>query len=289
MKVAVIGANGQLGSDLLREFSVRGHEVVSLTHEDIQVEDVDSVARTLRSIKPDVVLNTAAYHNVPRCEENALKSFDVNSLGALHLARISDDLGAAVVYYSTDYVFDGSKRAPYLETDSPNPLNIYASTKLVGEYYTLNHARKGYVMRVSGLYGKNPCRAKGGNFVTTMIKLARERPEVKVVCDEILTPTPTSEIASRTLDIVQSEALGLFHLTSEGECSWYEFAQVIFATLNLSTPLFSCSAQDFPSTLRRPSYAVLENARLKELGLRDMPHWRDALISFLESHRGSLL
>jgi dTDP-4-dehydrorhamnose reductase len=282
-KIAVIGSNGQLGSDLDVELTSKGFEVASLLHSDIEVTNIDSVRSVLQSIKPLYILNTAAFHNVPKCEADPLTTFQVNALGALNIARVSDELNSVNIYFSTDYVFDGAKRSPYIEQDAPNPLNIYASTKLLGEYYTLNYGQKGYVVRISGVYGAVPCRAKGSNFITTMIKFAKEKPEVKVVQDEILTPTPTAEIAKKVIGIMQSEAFGLFHLTSEGQCSWYEFAEVIFRTLKLKTPLLPCSVKDFPSTIKRPFYSVLENKRAKDLHLVEMPYWKEALLAFLKS------
>jgi len=284
MKVAIIGSNGQLGSDLVKEFTQSGNDVVPLIHSDINVEDIQSVRKTLSNLKPEVILNTAAYHVVPKCEEDPNKAFQVNALGALNLAKISDELKAVNIYYSTDYVFDGKKMAPYVESDSPNPLNIYATTKLLGEYYTLNYSQKGVVLRISGIYGEVPCRAKGGNFITTMIKAAKEKPEVKVVNDEILTPTPTQSIAIKTMEILQKNPTGLFHLTCEGQCSWYEFAEVIFTTLKLTAPLSSISVKDIPMNVKRPTYSVLENQRAKQLSIPNMPRWKDALISFLNQN-----
>ena len=282
-RVTIIGANGQLGSDLVSAFGHEEYDVTELTHKDISVEDVDSVHKVLRELKPDVILNTAAYHTVPRCEENPTTAFNVNSMGALNVARIAQEIGAVNVYFSTDYVFDGSKKAPYPESDLPNPLNVYANTKLSGEYYSLNYAPSSFVLRVSGLYGRVPCRAKGGNnFVTTMIKLSKEKPEVRVVNDEILTPTPTWEVAKETVELIKREAFGLYHLTCEGECSWYEFARVIFDTLKLDTPLHSCSVRDFPSEVKRPFYSVLQNKHLEMINAEPMPRWQDALKKFLQ-------
>jgi len=281
MKVAIIGSNGQLGSDLVKEFTQAGNEVIPLNHVDINVEDIQSVSKTLSDLKPEIILNTAAFHVVPKCEEDPVKTFQVNSLGALNLAKVSQELKAVNLYYSTDYVFDGSKMAPYIESDTPNPLNVYASTKLLGEYYTLNYSLNGIVLRVSGIYGKVPCRAKGGNFITTMITAAKEKPEVKVVNDEVLTPTPTEEIAKKTLEIINKNSSGLFHLTCEGQCSWYEFAEVIFKTLKLTTPLSPTSVNSMPMIVKRPTYSVLENQKVKNLEISNMPHWKDSLISFL--------
>jgi len=287
MKVAVIGANGQLGSDLMAELARQRWVAVPLTHEDIRIEEMDSVRQVLGAVKPDVVLNTAAYHVVPKCEEDPVRAHQVNALGARNIAMACGDLGARSVYYSTDYVFDGAKGKPYNESDRPNPLNVYAATKLLGEYYNLNYASKSLVLRVSGIYGRVPCRAKGGNFITTMVKAAKDKPEVRVVDDERLSPTATAAIASKTLEILRTEATGLFHVVSEGECSWYEFARVIFSTLGLHTPLRPASVKDFPSTVKRPTYSALENVCLRDCGISPMPHWKDSVITFLRNQYGA--
>lgn len=284
MKIAVIGANGQLGTDLVEVMSQHKHEVIALTHDDIAIDRRDRVREALTATQPDVILNTAAYHHVPKCEDHPETAFAVNAQGALNLAKMAAELKSTLVHYSTDYVFDGTKQAPYIETDTPNPLNVYATSKLAGEYFALNYSPKSYVIRISGIYGNIPCRAKGGNFITTMIRLANEKPEVRVVTDEVLTPTPTYEIALKTLSIVASEQYGLYHLTCEDSCSWYEFAREIFTVLNLKTPLYEAKVKDFPPTVKRPFYSVLENQRFNALGSERMPHWRDALHTFLQQH-----
>ena len=282
MKLAIIGANGQLGTDLSEVLSSR-HDVTSLNHSDIEIIDVNSVRNVLSSIKPAIVLNTAAYHIVPEAEKFPEKAFQINGIGALNLAKVCQELNIRLVHYSTDYVFDGEKQKPYTEDDRPNPLSVYANTKLSGEYFVLNYCEKSYVIRVSGIYGKVPCRAKGGNFVTTMIKLAKEKPEVRVVNDEILTPTPTYHIAKNTASLIGTDAFGLYHMSCEGEVSWYEFAKVIWETLQLKTPLYAASVRDFPLVVKRPFYSVLENQNLKKIGIYEMPHWRKALVEFLKT------
>jgi dTDP-4-dehydrorhamnose reductase len=282
MKLAVIGANGQLGTDLMEVLSF-GHEVVDLNHSDIEITNIDSVKNALSSIKPAIVLNTAAYHIVPEAEKFPDKAFHINGTGALNLAKVCHDLDIRLVHYSTDYVFDGQKQRPYTEDDRPNPLNVYANTKLSGEYFALNYSDKSYVIRISGIYGKVPCRAKGGNFITTMIKLAKEKPEVRVVNDEILTPTPTYYIAKNTETLIKTDAFGLYHMSCEGEVSWYEFAKVIWETLGLQTPLYAASVKDFPLVVKRPFYSVLENQNLNKLGINEMPEWKEALKKFLVS------
>ncbi len=281
MKVAVIGANGQLGTDLVEMLGEAGFDVAPLTHAEIEVVSGASVRQALGRLSPEAVLNTAAFHNVPRCEEESGRAFAVNAIGALNVARACAEVGARNLYYSTDYVFDGAKGAPYVETDLPRPLNVYAVSKLAGEQFTLAYSPGALVVRVSGIYGKAPCRAKGDNFVTKMIELAGTRPEVRVVTDEVLTPTPTRAIAAKTAEMLGTDASGLLHLTCEGACSWYEFAREIFTTLELETPLHEAKVADFPPTVPRPFYSVLANARLAELGVEPMPHWREALHGFL--------
>jgi dTDP-4-dehydrorhamnose reductase len=281
MKLVVIGANGQLGTDLLEVLS-KEHDVVGLTHADIEITEIDSVKNTLSAIKPAIVLNTAAYHIVPEAENFPAKAFQINGIGAMNLAKVCQDLDTRLVHYSTDYVFDGKKQKPYTEDDRPNPLSVYANTKLSGEYFALNYCDQSYVIRVSGIYGKIPCRAKGGNFITTMIKLANEKSEVRVVNDEILTPTPTYYIAKNTASLIGTDAFGLYHMSCEGEVSWYEFAKVIWETLRLKTPLYPASVRDFPLVVKRPFYSVLENKNLSKLGINHMPGWNEALVEFLE-------
>ena len=271
-----------MGTDLLEVLS-KEHDVVGLNHTDIEITDIDSVKNALSTIKPAIVLNTAAYHIVPEAEKFPAKAFQINGIGTMNLAKVCQDLDTRLVHYSTDYVFDGKKQKPYTEDDCPNPLSVYANTKLSGEYFALNYCDRSYVIRVSGIYGKIPCRAKGGNFITTMIKLANEKPEVRVVNDEILTPTPTYHIAKNTAALIGKDAFGLYHMSCEGEVSWYEFAKVIWETLQLKTPLYPASVKDFPLVVKRPFYSVLENKNLNKLGINEMPEWKEALIQFLKS------
>lgn len=281
MKIAVIGANGQLGTDLMEVLSEK-HSVTGLNHADIEITDIDSVRNVLTSLKPDIILNTAAYHIVPEAEKFPDKAFLINGTGVLNLAKFCNDADIRLLHYSTDYVFDGKKQKPYTEDDCPNPLNVYANTKLSGEYFALNYCDHSFVVRVSGIYGKVPCRAKGGNFITTMIKLAKEKPEVRVVNDEILTPTPTFWIAKNTAELIKTDAFGLYHMSCEGEVSWYEFAQIIWNTLKLETPLYPASVKDFPLVVKRPFYSVLENRNLNRIEINKMPEWRLALTQFLK-------
>lgn len=287
MKVAVIGANGQLGSDVYRAFQDNGDEVVALNHDAFEISDLETVDSVMHDVMPDFVVNTAAMHNVEACEEDPAKSFAVNGIGARNLAKVSNAVGFTLIHISTDYVFDGAKQAPYVETDLPIPLNVYGNTKLSGELFVRTIATKYFVLRVSGLYGMNRCRAKGGlNFVTLMLKLAKERDEVRVVDDEILTPTYTDEIARQIVRLSQCTEYGLFHVSAQDSCSWYEFAGEIFKFTNASVRLLIADPGEFPAKVARPKYSVLENKALQSVGLDIIPHWSVGLQRYLESIKG---
>ena len=282
MKVAVIGATGQLGADVCAAFERAGHHVLPLTHADIEIAEEASVAAVLGEAKADVVVNTAALHNVEQCEKVPLQAFAVNAVGARNLARACEASGAYLLHISTDYVFDGDKAAPYVETDRPSPLNVYGVSKLAGEHFITSACRSGAVLRVSGVYGSHACRAKGGlNFVRLMLKLAKERPEIRVVDDEILTPTYAVDIAEEIVVMAEHRAVGLFHGTAQGACSWYEFARHIFEFSGIKTNLQKARSGEFPAKVARPSYSVLENSRLKFHDLDIMPPWQDGLKRYL--------
>ena len=283
MKIVVIGADGQLGSDLAAAFTAHGDAVSALTHSHIEIADPDSVSCVLEEIKPQVIVNTAAMHQVEKCERDPVRAFAVNSLGSKNLAVVAQRLGAVLMHVSTDYVFDGSKGSPYTENDNPRPLNAYGITKLAGEHFVRAHTEKHFVVRTSGLYGKSPCRAKNGlNFIELMLKLARERGEVRVVDSEVVSPTSTAELAQQLVHLSRSECYGLYHATAEGSCSWYEFAREIFALTDTPVRLKVAEPGELPAKVPRPKYSVLENQALKGRGLNTLKPWRDGLHTYLE-------
>lgn len=284
MKVAVIGANGQLGTDVVEEFVRTGEEVCSVTHEHMDVSSLDSVLAVIAEMRPKLIVNTAAMHNVENCEQDPLTAYAVNALGARNLALTARQLDAVLIHVSTDYVFDGSKSEPYLETDLPLPLNVYGNTKLAGEAFIRTKTEKHFILRTSALYGHNPCRAKGGrNFVDLMLKLAGERDELRVVNDEFVSPTSTKEVAKQIVLLSRADNFGLYHATAEGSCSWFEFAAKIFEVANVKTRLVVAGANEFPAKVPRPKYSVLENYRLKRLGLNSFQTWESGLRDYLAS------
>lgn len=282
MRIAVIGANGQLGSDLAAAFSQNGDEVRALTHSEIEIADINSVSHALAEDRPEVIVNTAAMHHVENCEREPERAFATNALGPKNLATVARQSGAVLMHISTDYVFDGAKHSPYVEDDNPRPLNAYGITKLAGEHFVRCTADKHFVVRTSGLYGKSPCRAKGGlNFIELMLKLAKERGEVRVVDDEMVTPTSTAELAQQMVRLSGSNRYGLYHATAEGSCSWYEFAQEIFALTDTPVRLKPAAPGEFPAKVARPKYSVLENRGLKAHGLNMFKPWQNALREYL--------
>jgi dTDP-4-dehydrorhamnose reductase len=284
VKICVLGANGQLGSDIVGAFRAAGMEVAPLTHGEIEIVSPDSIRAALGASGANVVINTAAFHNVEKCELEPASAFAVNAVGARNLAEATRDLGAALVHISTDYVFDGAKRQPYVEQDMPGPLSVYGNSKLAGEYFVRATNPRHFVVRVAAIYGRQPCRAKDGmNFVETMLKLARERGEARVVDDEFTTPTPTVQIARQLVALAASEAYGLYHATAEGSCSWYEFAAAIFELSGTKVRLQRAAPGQFSSRVERPKFSVLENAALKRRNLNRFTHWRDGLADYLSS------
>jgi len=284
MKIAVIGANGQLGSDLVAAFSENGDAVCGLTHSDIEISDLHSVSRALEGIEAQVIVNTAAMHQVENCEREPERAFAVNALGPRNLAIVARDPSTVLMHVSTDYVFDGSKASPYIEEDNPRPLNAYGISKLAGEHFVRATTARHFVIRTSGLYGNSPCRAKGGlNFVELMLKVAKERGEVRVVNSEVITPTSTAELAQQIVQLSRSDCYGLYHATAEGSCSWYEFAREIFAITDTPARLKVAAPGEFPAKVARPTYSVLENRALKSRGLNAFKPWQDALHKYLEN------
>jgi len=281
--VVIIGANGQLGSDISEALAVHQFKIIELTHEDIEVSNFENCLSVLSAFSPSILINTSAYHNLDQCEQNPVVSYTVNSLGPRNLALICNRLRSTLVHISTDYVFDGQTSIPYIEEDLANPLNIYGQTKLAGEYAIESVAERFFILRTSAVYGKHTCRAKGHNFIQLMLKLYKERDELRVVDNEIVTPTYTIDLANQIncLILSDSEEYGLYHATCEGQTSWYNFAKEIFNFLDLDVNLNIAASDEFPQKIPRPLYSVLENRKLKSIGLNVMRPWKESLFDYL--------
>lgn len=289
MKVAIVGANGQLGVDVAAVFRERGDTVLPLTHAELELSSLESVRNCFGGSGVELVVNTAAMHHVEKCEADPEQAWLVNGLGVRNLAEVTRRSGATLIHISTDYVFDGTKRRPYVESDAPLPLNVYGNTKLAGEYFVRTLNPRHFVLRTSGLYGPNPCRAKGGrNFVDLMLKLGQGREKVRVVDSEFVSPTSTAELARQIAAVSKSESFGLYHATAEGSCSWHEFAKEIFSLAEMTVQVEVASSTEFPAKVPRPLYSVLENSRLKENGLNVFGLWQTGLAEYLIAIREGL-
>lgn len=282
MKTLVIGASGQLGQDLMR---VLGEEATGLTHADIDVTDGVGVSRIIREHQSDWVINTAAFHRVDDCELNPTLAFAVNATGAGNVARAAAEIGAGVVFYSTDYVFGGEGRPrhdPHTESSLPDPLNVYGVSKLAGERMVMNGNPRHLVIRSAGLYGTATSR-KGWTFPELMATKGKRDGWVKVVTDQALSPTYTHDLAETTKALMEREARGLFHLTNAGECSWFEFAQATFDITGIAVNMEPATTVTGERRARRPPYSALESERLAETGVPPMRPWREALVHYLNA------
>ena len=279
MKIAIIGADGQLGSDLLKV--LKENEILPLYFPDFDVTKPEKAKEILSHLKPEILINTSAYHRVDECEENPKESFLVNSIAVRDLALICRDLGFIFVHFSTDYVFDGKKDSPYIEKDMPIPLSMYAVSKLAGEYFVSYILEKYFLIRTCGLYGEAGCWGKGTNFVDTMISLEKKGKPLRIVNDQWVTPTSTAELALRIGELIHTNHYGLYHLTNEGQCTWYEFTETIFSLIRRKPRLLPVDSKTYAARALRPLYSVLENKKAKEIGLTDFSHWKKALKDYL--------
>jgi dTDP-4-dehydrorhamnose reductase len=247
----------------------------------MDVTNAGQVNEVVGTTRPEVVVNTAAYTRVDDAEQGVAEAFAVNATGSRNIALACRAAGAALVHFGTDYVFDGAKQEPYLEDDLPCPLSVYGVSKLAGEYFARTLVPAHFLVRTSGLYGVAGSLGKGGNFVETMIRLGRERSVVRVVNDQVLTPTYTVDVAVAVRDLIPTRRYGVYHVTNSGQCSWYEFAHAIFEATGATARLEPISSADYPSAAARPRYSVLAHRALLRAGLDDLRPWQEALAVYL--------
>lgn len=275
MKILVTGANGQLG----RELAGQGweHELVLADVQELDITDGRAVADFFRAVKPQAVIHAAAFTNVDGAESDADGAFRVNVVGAQNIAAACLETGARMVYVSTDYVFDGAKTEPYREFDPVNPQTVYGRTKWQGEEMVRHILGRHYVVRTAWLYGD------GHNFVRTMLKLAETNDVLRVVHDQVGTPTSTVDLAQVIFKLLQSDAYGTYHATCQGQCSWYDFACEIFRQAGKSVAVVPVTTEEFPRSARRPAHSVLDNHMLRMTIGDSMRSWQEALKGYLQN------
>jgi dTDP-4-dehydrorhamnose reductase len=273
MKVLVTGAGGMLGRDVVLAAGNAGHDVVGFGHTELDVTDAGTLARKLELERPDVVINCAAWTDVDGAEASEEEALAVNGVAPGHVAAAAAGVGASVVYVSSDYVFDGTKGAPYVETDETAPLSAYGRTKLAGEEATAGANKRHFVVRSSWLFGSG-----GSNFVETMLRLAATQNEVLVVRDQVGSPTYTWHLAYGIVRLIEGVEFGVHHMAAGGACSWYDFAREIFDQAKVECRVLSATTDMLGRPAPRPPYSVLESQREHAI---ELPAWGDGLAAYL--------
>ncbi|ABX44026.1 dTDP-4-dehydrorhamnose reductase [Lachnoclostridium phytofermentans] len=276
MRVVVTGVNGQLGYDVVKELEKHGLTAFGLTRKDLDITDKDQVIRTIRDINPEAVINCAAYTAVDLAEEEKEETLSANALAASYLAIACAGIHAKMIYLSTDYVFSGEGEKPYEVCDQVAPINWYGQTKYEGEQAVIRELDSCFIVRVSWVFGKN-----GKNFVKTMLRLSEERNTVSVVADQIGSPTYTVDLAKCLVAMIKTDKYGIYHVTNEGFCSWYDFAKEIFRMSGKNTTVQPLTSDEFPTKAKRPKNSRLSKEKLTEQGFERLPTWQDALSRYL--------
>jgi dTDP-4-dehydrorhamnose reductase len=281
MRIAVLGSAGQFGRDLVPRLP---GEVVPLTRADLDLSEPETIAPAVAALRPAVLVNCAADNFVDKAEAEPAAAFAVNAWGVRELARACRSAGAKLVHLSTDYVFglDATRTRPLAEDDPPGPVGVYGLSKLAGEYLVRAESPDNLVVRTCGLYGVRGSGGKGGNFVETMLRVAGQGKPLRVVHDQRCTPTYTADLADAVAGLIRVGATGLYHVTSGGDCTWYEFAAEIFRRAGVKADLTPITTAEFGAAARRPAYSVLSTAKLAAAGVPALRPWPEALAAYLD-------
>jgi dTDP-4-dehydrorhamnose reductase len=276
-RAAVFGAAGQLGVELVRELKDRGYSVIGWDRSQVDITDSSAVESALASYEADLVFNCAAYNQVDVAEKEPQAAFLVNALAVRNLALACRQVDARLVHYSTDYVFDGFARHPYVEDDAPHPLGAYAVSKLAGELYARAYLDRALIVRTSGVFGPGGLHTARGNFLELMLRLAGGSQPIRVVEDHVASPTFAPLLAARTLDLLDRNESGVFHVGGGIPISWFQFARTIFDVAGLKPTLLATNEREYRTPARRPRYSALSNAKMERIGVAPMPPLREAV------------
>jgi dTDP-4-dehydrorhamnose reductase len=280
-KVIIFGGGGQLGVELCREFEKRQWPVLRYDRHGLDITDASRVEEAIVKADAQVVINAAAYNQVDIAEKEPLPAYQANALAVRNLAMACRQSGAQLVHYSTDYVFDGTKGTPYVETDPPHPLGAYAVSKLAGELYAQAYLTDPLVIRTSGVFGPGGMFTPRGNFVELMLRMAKANNPIRVVHDHYASPTYAPAMAVRTADMIERNIRGLFHMGGGEPISWYEYAKLIFELAGLKPSLQAVDEREYRTAARRPKFSALSNQKLEAAGITPMPKFRDAVKEYL--------
>ena len=279
----VFGSRGQLGVELVREFSEREYNVTGFDRASVDIGDAESVQHTLAQADPALVVNAAAYNQVDVAEIEPLPALIANGLAVRNLAMACRQLDAQFVHFSTDYVFDGTAGRAYTEEDEPHPLGAYAVSKLVGELYARAYLDKPLIIRTSGVFGPGGLKTARGNFIELMLRLATSQRPIRVVEDHVASPTFAPALAARTADLVERKQQGIFHVGGGTAISWFDFAAMIFRAAGLKPELQRTNEKEYRTAARRPKYSALSNAKMETCGIQPMPPLDTAVEQYLKA------
>lgn len=280
-KILITGCDGQLGRALNEEYASSDAELINTDVTELDITNLEEVLKLVLDVKPDVIINCAAMTAVDLCESQYEKAYQINAVGPRNLSIAASQTGAKLFQISTDYVFSGETDRPYVETDMPNPQNVYGTTKFIGEQMVREFTNKYFIIRTAWLYGD------GNNFVRTMLKLGKSNDKVRVVGDQIGTPTSAAELARMIHYLEPTHNYGIFHGTCEGQCSWAHFALEIFRRAGLSTEVVYISTEEFGAEAKRPAYSILDNQMLRLTTNFKMADWKDALTEYMDRELAS--
>ncbi len=281
MKVLLIGKTGQLGGDLIRNNP--GYDIIAPSRDELDIGNREEIDAAIDGCRPDIVINTAAFHNLLLCETDPESAFRVNCTAVRNLALACRKAKAFLVNFSTDYVFGGDQCIPYVEDDRPQPLQMYGISRVAGEYAALASAPEHTVIiRTCGLYGRSGAQSKGGNFVDKRLQDAENCPVLEMGCDQLVSPTSTDDLSRAVWRLAVHPELksGVYHLVNQGECTWYEFTKAIYEIAGFSALVRPVDRGGMSGNMRRPLYSVLANTKARGMGIT-LPHWRDGLKQYL--------
>lgn len=284
-KAIIFGGGGQLGVEVCREFERRQWILQRYDRQSLDVTDSARVEQAIGAANPNLVINCAAYNQVDIAEREPLAAYQANALAVRNLAMACRQTGAQLVHYSTDYVFDGAKGSPYVETDATHPLGAYAVSKLAGELYAQAYLSEPLIIRTSGVFGPGGMFTPRGNFVEVMLRLGNSSNPIRVVEDHFASPTYAPAIATRTADMVEKDMRGVFHMGGGQAISWYEFAKLIFELMAIQPVLQPSDEREYRTAARRPRFSALSNRKLEKAGIAPMPPLREAVSTYLEARK----
>ena len=277
MKVLVTGVKGQLGYDVVKELEKRGHQPIGVDRDEMDLMDNEVILTFIMDLKPEAIIHCAAYTAVDKAEEEVEVCYQVNAEATKVIAECAKELNVKLIYISTDYVFDGTKDGEYVETDIPNPINVYGASKLKGEQYVQSLIDNQYIVRISWVFGIN-----GNNFIKTMCRLGLERDELNIIHNQVGSPTYTADLAPLLVGMMETDKYGIYHATNEGFCSWYEFANEIFKQSEIDVKTNPITTNQYPTAAKRPMNSRMSKLKLEQSGFNLLSNWKDSVADYLK-------